>query len=192
VYAATMADAPAPTTPRPFGPTGGPIAQRLWSALRLDTAFYRQVAADTGGTGPVGAFVCLIAILRESGVIYDLSQVERLWALALPVFALLAAARWLAIGAVALGVMRLTGSATAYKTLLRTLGYADAPTLFVVLGTWLPTEFLQLADVTLLIWTFAATVVALRAAGAATTARAIGLAIPVFAVQVATFMLMHY
>jgi hypothetical protein len=187
-----MAAAPAPTSPRPFGPTGGPIAQRLWSALRLDAEFYRLVAADTGGTGPVGAFVCLIAILRESGVIYDLSQVERLWALALPVFALLAAARWLAVGAAAFGVVRLTGGTTSYKALLRTLGYADAPTLFVVLGTWLPTEFLQLADVILLLWTFAATVVALRAASGATTPRAIALAVPVFGVQVGTFMLMHY
>lgn len=187
-----MAAAPVPPSPPPFGPTGGPIALRLWSALRLDLDFYRRIAADQHGTGPVGAFVCLIAMLRESGVIYDLSQVERLWALVLPVFALLALARWLLIGAVALGVMRLSGSAVSYRTLLRTLGYADAPTIFVVLGVWLPTEFLQLADVTLLIWTFAATVVALRAATDAPTGRAVALAIPVFVAQVGTFMLMHY
>ncbi|MDX2170557.1 MAG: YIP1 family protein [Deltaproteobacteria bacterium] len=180
------------STPRPFGPTGGPIVQRLWSALRLDGAFYRLVAADAGGTGPVGAFVCLIALLRESGVVYDLSQVERLWALALFVFALLAVVRWLVIGGAALAITRLAGAPTDYKTLLRTLGYADAPTIFVAFGAYLPDSLLQVADITLLAWTFAATVVALRAATGATRGRGVALAVPVFIVQVATFMLMHY
>jgi len=186
-----MTEPTAPPPRRSFGPAGGPIAQRLASALALRHAFYRTAADDVGGTGPLGGFVCFIALLRESGTVYGLSQVERFWGVALLVVALLALLRWLAVGAVALGVARLGRSAAPFTRLLRTLGYADAPTIFIAIAPWLTPALYLPAHLGLLAWAFAATWVALRAATGAAGGRAALLAVPVFLAQQFTLALIR-
>lgn len=184
-----MAD-PAPSPPRrAFGPGGGPITERLLRALSLRPAFYRQAADDVTGTGPAGAFVCLIALVRAAPALYDLAQIERLWAVALLLVAAAAMLRWALIGAAAQPLTRLAGRPADYRRLLRTLGYAEAPTVFLAVTPALAPAWYLPAHVVLLAWPFAATAVALHAATGAPPARAVALAVPVFLVQQLTLAL---
>jgi hypothetical protein len=178
-----MADAPLRTPYRPFGPTGGPIVQRFWSALRLDLHFYRGAAADGGGTGPAGAIVGIIAIVRDSPVLYAISLVSQVWAIALPIIAAAALLRWVIVAGVAFGILRLCRSAATFTSLLRVLAYADAPTMLFALTPWLEPAWFLPAHIVLLSWSCAATLVALYAADSGPLWRAALVTVPVFLVQ---------
>ncbi len=178
-----MADAPLRNPYRPFGPTGGPIVQRFWSALRLDANFYRGAADDLHGTAPAGAIVFIIAMVRDAPLIYAISLVSQVWAIALPAIAAAALDRWVAVAAVAFGVMYLGRAATSFKTLLRVLAYADAPTMLFALTPWLEPAWFLPAHVLLLSWSFAATLVAVHAAGRCQLWRAALMAVPIFLAQ---------
>jgi hypothetical protein len=179
------ADAPAPRRPLILAPNGGPIVSRLVSALTLRADFYAAATADTTGTGPAGAVICLIALVRDSPFLYQLSQTEKAWGLGLLLVTALSVIRWFVVGLVALAAARVSRSGGDYRALLRVLAYADAPTMFLALDPWLPSSshLLYLPDIALNVWTFAATVVALRAATRASLARACALAVPVYLAQ---------
>ncbi|MCW5954731.1 MAG: YIP1 family protein [Propionibacteriaceae bacterium] len=182
-----------PPAPASVGPTSGPIAARVGAALLLRRDFYERAAADPTATGPAGAMVCLVTLARESVVIYELSQVEKLWGLILPVLVALALIAWLLLGSVAWLVTRLTASRPAFRRLLRCLGFAQTPTMLLatLAAASDPTLYLALYGL-LMLWAFAALVVALRAAATVTTGAAIPLALPVFLAQLALLLLSRY
>jgi hypothetical protein len=173
------------TAPPPaIGPSRGPIVGRLAAALFLRREFYEQAAADPTATGPSGAALCLIALVRESVSIYELAQVERVWGLALPVVVILALLSWLLMAAAAWLVARqVVRPPVDYRTFLRCLGFAQAPTMLIAFAYVLDPALYLAAHVLLIAWALAALVVAMRAATAVGTGRAVLLALPVFLVQ---------
>lgn len=167
-----------------IGPTSGPIVSRIGAALFLRRDFYERAAAEPTATGPAGAIVSLVALARESVVIYEISQVWSAWALILPIFVVLALLSWLLIGSAAWLVTRPLHTAPAFRRLLRCLGFAQAPTLMLAtLASVSDSTLYSIACIALLAWAFAANVVALRAAAQTATGRAVLLAVPVFLVQ---------
>jgi hypothetical protein len=175
--------------PATVGPTRGPLLGRIGAALSLRPDFYAAAAADHTATGPAGAIVCVVAMLRESVVVYEISQVFASWGLILPILAVVALG-WLLIGAVAWIVTRPAATAaTSYRALLRCLGFAQTPTmLFAILAAAADPTLYLILYAALTAWAFAAIVVALRAATAASTARASVLAVPVFLAQFAVLV----
>lgn len=181
------ADAP-PPPPRSLliAPNGGPIVTRMYSALTLRSDFYAAAAVDQNGTGPAGAIIVLIGLLRAAPFLYDLNQSEpKWWGLGLVLVVLFAVARWLVVGLVAIGATWVGRRTIDYRRALRVLAYADAPTMFIALGAWLPatSELFYLPDIVMHVWAFAATLTALRAATDVSLGRAALLAIPVYVAQ---------
>jgi hypothetical protein len=172
------------TLPQTLGPTRGPLVSRLFAALTLQRAFYREAADEKGATGPAAAVLCLIALLRESVALYKLSQVERLWTLALFVVVALALLSWLLYSGVAWATARLAApQPVAYARLLRCLAFAQAPTALLATAHALEPSLYLAAHVILIGWAFAGMTVGLRAAAAVGTLRAAGLAVPAFLAQ---------
>lgn len=177
-----------------IGPTRGPLLSRVFAALTLRRDFYEAAAVDVSATGPAGAIVCLVAMLRESVVLYELSQVLRVWGLMLPVLAFLALGAWLLISAVAWLVTRpFVPSPPPFRRLLRCLGFAQTPTMMLatLAAVTDPTLYL-IAYAALMTWVFAGIVVALRAAADTSTGRAVALALPVFVVQFVLLVLSRW
>jgi Yip1 domain len=195
-YAPAMADAaPPPPSPRLLSaPSGGPIVTRLGSALMLRREFFASIADDETGTSPAGAIIILIGLIRGGPFLYELIQSEPAWwGLGLVLVVLFAVARWLVVALVALGIVKLSRDASDYRRLLRVLCYADAPTMFIALGAWLPptSELFYLPDIALHLWAFAATTTALHAATRCSFRRAAVLAVPVYLVQRITLGLLQ-
>lgn len=183
-----MSDAAKPSAP--LGPTSGPISARVGAALFLRRDFYERAAADSAATGPAGAMVALVALARESVVIYEISKVWRAWTVVLPVLAVLALVAWVVIGAAGWLVTRFVASPPSFTRLLRCLGFAQTPTMMLatLASASDPTVYFA-AYAALMAWIFAGNVVAMRAAAATTTGRAALLALPVFVVQFALLLL---
>jgi Yip1-like protein len=177
----------------PIGPSSGPIAARIGAALFLRPDFYARAAADTAATGPAGAIVCLVALARESVVIYEVSQVSRVWGVIVPILVLLALIAWLLIGAVAWVVTRPLRSPPAFRPLLRCLGFAQTPTMMLATLASVsdPTVYL-IAYAALMLWALAGVAVALRAAADTTTGWAALLALPVFMVEFVLLVASRY
>lgn len=174
----------------PIGPTSGPVSARIGAALFLRRDFYERAAVDSAATGPAGAIVALVALARESVVIYEISQVWRAWTVVLPILALLALVAWVVIGAAGWLVTRVVAAPPPFPRLLRCLGFAQTPTMMLAtLASASDPRVYFVAYAALMAWIFAANVVAMRAAAATTTARAVLLALPVFAVQFALLLL---
>ncbi len=178
--------------PHAIGPTSGPLVSRIGAALFLRRDFYERAAVEASATGPAGAIVSLVALARESVVIYEISQVWRGWGLIVPILVVFALVVWLLIGAVAWLVTRPLGSAPDFRRLLRCLGFAQTPTLLLATLASMsdPTLYL-VVYVILMLWAFAAVVVALRAATGQSTGRAALLAVPVFLAQFVLLALTH-
>jgi hypothetical protein len=179
--------------PSAIGPTSGPLAARLGAALTLRRDFYDRAASEAAATGPAGAVVCLVTLARESVVIYELSQVEKLWGLILPVLVVLALVAWLVLGVAAWAVTWPTATRPTLARLLRCLGFAQTPTLMLagLAAAADPTLYIVLY-VGLMLWAYAAVVVALAAAAATSLGRAALLAVPVFLVEWLLLLLSRY
>ena len=179
--------------PAPIGPTTGPVAARIGAALFLRRDFYERAATETAGTGPAGAIVSLVALARESVVIYEISQVWRAWAVVLPVLVVIALLNWLLIGGAGWLVSRFVASPPSFGRLLRCLGFAQTPTMMLATLASASNQTVYLVAYSVLMgWIFAANVVAMRAAAATTTGRALLLAVPVFIVQFVLLLLSRY
>jgi len=180
-------------TPTPIGPTTGPLAARLGAALTLRRDFYARAATEAAATGPAGAVVCLVTLGRESVVIYELSQVEKLWGVILPVLVVLALVAWIVLGAAGWVVTRLAATPPSFPRLLRCLGFAQAPTMMLATLAAAPHQALYLVlYLALMLWAYAAVVVALRAAAETSTGRAALFAVPVFFVEWLLLLLSRY
>lgn len=170
--------------PATIGPSSGPLLGRLFAALFLNRRFYEAAAADTAATGPAGALLCVIALVRQSVTIWEIAQVHAVWTIALLVIVALALVSWLVLGGAA-WLIALVGAPqrVAYTRLLRTLGFGQAPTILLPLAYLFDPSLYWLAHVILLTWTFAGLFVALRAAAGTGPVRTVLLAVPVFLVQ---------
>lgn len=176
-----------------IGPTSGPVVSRIAAALFLRRDFYERAAAETTATGPAGGIVCLVALARESVVIYEISQVWGAWALILPILVVLALLSWLLIGSAAWLVTRPLRTAPPFRRLLRCLGFAQTPTMMLAtLASVSDSTLYLVAYVVIMTWAFAANVVALRAAADTTTGRAAVAAVPVFLVQFVLLLVSRY
>ncbi len=182
-----------PRTSPTIGPTSGPLVSRLAAALTLRRDFYERAAGDATATGPAGAVVCLVALVRESVVIYEISQVWSAWTLILPILVVLALLAWLLIASTAWLATRPLHDAPAFRPLLRCLGFAQTPTMMLAGLASLsdPTLYL-VAYFTLMAWVFAANVVAMRAAAQTSTGMAAVIAVPVFLVQFVLLLVSRY
>lgn len=171
--------------PLTIGPTRGPLLSRLAAALTLRRDFYRAAAEDRTATGPAGAIVSLVALLRESVLIWELSQVERLWGLILPVLVIVALVAWLLLGGVA-WVLTRPGLAAPpdLRRLLRCLGFAQTPTaLLATLAAFSDPIAYLIGYALVMLWTLAGLVVALQAATDLPLGAALLRAVPLLAVQ---------
>lgn len=176
-----------PRPPAEIGPTSGPVAARIGAALLLRRDFYDRAAADTAATGPAGAIVSLVALARESVVIYEISQVWPNWAIILPILVVLALIAWLTIGGTGWLVTRIIVTPPSFSRVLRCVGFAQTPTmLLATLASASDWRVYAAAGAVMMMWIFAANVVAMRAAAETTTGRALLLAVPVFLVQLAS------
>ena len=164
-------------------------AARIGAALFLRRDFYERAATDTAATGPAGAIVALVALARESVVIYEISKVWQAWTVVMPILVVIALVSWVLIGAAGWLVTRFAGSPPSFARLLRCLGFAQTPTMMLAtLASASDPRVYFVAYAALMSWIFAANVVALRAAAATTTGRALLLAVPVFLVQFALLL----
>lgn len=160
----------------PLSPSTGPLLPRFVNAILLRREFYDAVAADPHATGPAGAIVCLAAIARESVSLYELSQGFTAWGLLLALIVVFAVVRWLLYAAIMYPLARaIGGQALDFKRLLRCLGFAEAPTVLSALGFALDGRFLPWVQLGIGAWLLAATIVAVRSATRATTARAVAI-----------------
>ncbi|MCM8749880.1 YIP1 family protein [Thermomicrobiaceae bacterium CFH 74404] len=159
------------------------LTARIIGAARLDTATYEAVEHDEAATSSALLVVVLAAIAAGIGTLGS----GRIAAFILGVIA--AIVSWAAYAGVAylVGSRLLAGPQTqaTWGQLLRTLGFAQAPRLLLVLG-WIPILGV-LISLIVFIWTLITTVVAIRQALDFTTGRAIGTAVIAWLVLVIVY-----
>ncbi len=164
-------------TSKAYDPTRGPLLPRLVHALLLRREFYEAVAAAPKATGPAGAIVCLVAMVRESVRIYELSQEYKAWGLFLLMVAVFAV---------------MSGKQFGYTRLLRCLGFAETPAVMTVIGFLLDERFWPWVRLAVGAWLLLATIVAVRAATEVTLARAVVIGVLGFAAYQALGMAMDF
>lgn len=145
---------------------------RLVGAALLDGAVYEEVEHDAGATGQAALVVVLGAVAAGVGLVLE-------GPIALVVGIVMALVGWAAYAYVAYWVgtrwFATAQTSADWGELLRTLGFASAPRLLLVLGI-IPALGLLLS-LLVLVWTLVTTVVAIRHALDFDTARAIGTAV---------------
>lgn len=132
------------------------IVDRMIGAARFDIATYEEVEADTTATGQAAAVVAIVAVasaigaLREGGTNVVVALIGALvgWAV------------W--AGLTYLIGDKLLGGTATWGELLRTLGFAQAPGVFLALGI-LPLLG-SVVRVVVAFWLLAAGIVAIRQA----------------------------
>jgi hypothetical protein len=163
------------------------FVRRLGGALRLDVATYEEVENDTGATGQALLVVLLVAVASGIGASERAEGAAGFVAgllAAIVGWILWAALTWL-IGA---RFLPEAGTQADVRQLLRTLGFAQAPGLFRVVGA-VPVLGVIVTAVTG-VWMLAAFVVAVRQAlDYRSTGRAVLVCVIGFAVYVAASLL---
>lgn len=157
----------------------GPFLYRIFGAIFLRKDLYGAVATDQDAWRSAAALVCLSAIAQHTvrpPSAMELWLVEQIGTWSLPLFLLIAVARWLVYSCVLFAVARLAcGSVVSYPRLLRCLGFAEAPALLVLFCLFVETDLdlFHLIQLVISIWLLAATIVAVRAALGVNLQRAI-------------------
>jgi hypothetical protein len=108
--------------------TGGSLIDRMRGAAMLNVATYEEVEADTTATGQAAIVVVIVAICSAIGAIGSPGP----GIIAAPIAAVVAWLLWAGVTYV-IGDKLLGGTAT-WGELLRTLGFAQAPGVLLVLG----------------------------------------------------------
>jgi hypothetical protein len=167
---------PSPTSPprTTLNPSTGPIIPRLINAILLRRDFYDAVANDARATGPAAAIVCIVELLSKSVIIHQLSQEFKAWGLLLIFFAILGLVRWLIYATFMYPIARLIiGQPIGYKRLLRCLGFAETPSVLLLLGYLVAdVRYHTAVQVVVTVWLLLSTIVAVRSATGASTERA--------------------
>ena len=146
-------------------------ADRLRGALMLDPRTYREVEQDTNATGQAALTIILAALAAGIGSLISRDVLQN--ALGTAVSSIL---QWVVFSFVAyyvgMSLFSNTQSSATPGQVLRTIGFAHAPKLFLVLGIipivgWV-------VGLIVFFWFLAAAIVALREAFEFDTGRAIG------------------
>ena len=155
------------------------IIDRMRGAALLDIATYEEVEADTSATAQAGVVVALAAICAAVGAIGH----EEFQPLGTLVSTLLGWLVWSGVTYL-IGDKIFKGTAT-WGELLRTLGFAKTPYLFLVLGI-IPV-FGRLVWIAVAVWILIAGVVAIRQALDFSTQRAVLTALIAFVIEYTVF-----
>ncbi len=137
-------------------PTGSAtLLERLIAALRLDLRLYQQVSTDAAAMGQAFRVVLLAGVSNGLGLVRRLGGAG--------VFAGVGAALlgWFLWAAVILLIAALLGHHRNGRSLLRALGFANAPGLLLILG--IVPIIGAMARVIVVVWLVAATAQAVRA-----------------------------
>lgn len=141
------------------------LVPRMVGAAMLNVATYEEVEADTNATGQAAAVVVIVAMASAIG-----SAAGGLGGMiAGPLAALLG--WWVWSGATYLIGDKIFGGTATWGELLRTLGFAHAPGVFLILG-FLPLLG-NLVEVVVRVWMLVAGIVAIRQALDFSTAKAV-------------------
>lgn len=153
-------------------PPAASLVERLILALRLDLDFYTLVSADRT-TGFQAFMVVLLG-----GFFNGMGLVQRLGGFGVWAGMAAALAGWLLWTLVLLLIARVLGHHRNGRSLLRTLGFANAPEVLLILGGMAVVA--SVVRVLVVFWLLAATVVALQAVYAITRRRAAGITLTGF------------
>ncbi len=148
---------------------GRSIVQRMKGAALLNTATYEEVEADTTATTQAAIVVAIVALCSAIGALDDGGR---------GVFgAMLGALVWWLLWAGVTYVIgdKLLGGTATWGELLRTIGFAQSPGVFMLLGIIPVVEWLVVPIVWA--WLLVAGVIAIRQALDFTTGRAIATAL---------------
>jgi hypothetical protein len=148
----------------PFGAASSSLVDRMRGAALLDVATYESVEHDTSATGQAAVVVALAAVAAAIGSIFRGGP---------GLFGGLVAylVGWvLWSGIVYLVGTRVFGGTASWGELLRTLGFAQAPAVFLALG-FIPVVG-WVVRLVVGIWLLATTLVAIRQALDVTTGKA--------------------
>ncbi len=128
--------------------------------------------------------MCLAALVRQT--LGPSVLIEELGTWGLLVAMLIAVVRWLVFSTFVFGIARLfAGRAAGYGRLLRCLGFAEAPAMMGVIAFLLDPSFFVWIQLVVSLWLLAATVAAVRAALAVSTARATAVGVLSFVLYIA-------
>jgi hypothetical protein len=145
--------------------TGGSLIDRMRGAALLNVATYEEVEADNTATGQAAIVVVIVAICSAIGAIGRGGP----GIIAAPIAAVVAWLLWAGVTYV-IGDKLLGGTAT-WGELLRTLGFAQAPGILLVLGIIPVLGWLVVVAVS--IWTLVTGIVAIRQALDFSTGKAV-------------------
>ena len=164
-----------PETPRPTGSRS--FGERLIGALKLDPSVYEEVEHDPDAMGQAAMVVALGAVAAAigamgsggAGVLGGIMAAFLGWAFG--------------AGVVWLVGVQVMGHSSDYPELLRTLGFASAPRVLLVVG-FIP-ALRGLAGLAVLVLSLIAWVIAVRQALDVETGRAVLVCVLAFLVQIA-------
>jgi len=145
--------------------TGSSLIDRMRGAALLNVATYEEVEADTTATGQAAIVVVIVAICSAIGAIRGGGP----GIIAAPIAAVVAWLLWAGVTYV-IGDKLLGGTAT-WGELLRTLGFAQAPGVLLVLGI-IPVLG-RLVVFAVSIWTLVTGIIAIRQALDFSTGKAV-------------------
>jgi hypothetical protein len=145
--------------------TGGSLIDRMRGAAMLNVATYEEVEADSTATGQAAIVVVIVAICSAIGAIRGGGP----GLIAAPIAAIVAWLLWAGVTYV-IGDKLLGGTAT-WGELLRTLGFAQAPGVLLVLGI-IPLLG-RLVVIAVSIWTLVTGIIAIRQALDFSTGKAV-------------------
>lgn len=153
--------------------TGGSgLTTRLVAALRLDPQVYMDVSCDAAATSQVFRIVLL------SGLSNGIGLLGRFGAAGILAGVVAAILGWLLWAAVIWLSAAIFGHRREDRSLLRVLGLADAPGMFLILGIF-PT-FAGAVRFLVVVWLLATTVRAVQAVFAVKTRRAVVISVVAF------------
>lgn len=159
------------------------LTARMIGAARLDTQTYEAIEHDENATGSALLVVVLAAIASGIGLLGS----GRIVAFVVGIIA--AIIGWAVYAGIAylIGTRLLAGPKTqaTWGQLLRTLGFAQAPRLLLVIG-WIPILG-ALVSLVVWVWTLITTVIAIRQALDIGTGRAVVTAVVSWLVQLVVY-----
>ena len=146
------------------GRVGGTVIERMIAALRLDAAVYAEVSADRAASGQALLVVLLSGVCTGVGLARN-ANTFGMWA---GIFtAIMGWFLWTGVILAVAGVLRHRRDG---RSLLRALGFANAPGVLLVLVT-VP-ALARIVRVVVVLWMLAASAAALRAVYSVTPRRA--------------------
>jgi hypothetical protein len=148
------------------------FVDRIIGALRLDPATYEEIEHDSDGTGQAAIIVVVVAILSGIGA-YNRGVGALISA---AVAALIAWAIYsFAVYIVGTTILKSPETSASFEEVLRTLGFAYAPSAFAILG--LIPGIGGILSFLAGIWALVASIIAIRQSLEVTTGRAVAIAI---------------